>query len=122
MVVFVLVLRTLPAKTGSDGGLDRARAWLAVAVGATGDHRRFAGRAIVRPDLRRSRMALDEGHGANAVNVLLVDIRAWDTFGEISVLVIVAVGIASLVFRTHTVHNLPRVTTPAPAASAIRAG
>ena len=26
-------------------------------------------------------------------------------------LVIVAVGIASLVFRTHTVHNLPRVTT-----------
>src|SRR5699024_5960777 len=36
MVVFVLVLRTLPAKTTSQPtGLERARAWLAVAVGAT---------------------------------------------------------------------------------------
>jgi hypothetical protein len=32
------------------------------------------------------------------VNVTLVDIRAWDTMGEISVLVVAAIGVASLVF------------------------
>ena len=32
------------------------------------------------------------------VNVTLVDIRAWDTMGEISVLVVAATGVASLVF------------------------
>ena len=39
------------------------------------------------------------GHGANTVNVLLVDIRAWDTLGEISVLLVAATGVASMVFR-----------------------
>ena len=39
------------------------------------------------------------GHGANTVNVLLVDIRAWDTLGEVSVLIVAATGVASLVFR-----------------------
>ena len=37
------------------------------------------------------------GNGANAVNVTLVDIRAWDTLGEITVLVVAALGIATLV-------------------------
>ena len=31
--------------------------------------------------------------------MLLVDLRGWDTLGEISVLVIVATGVASIVFR-----------------------
>ncbi|MDN3671069.1 proton-conducting transporter membrane subunit [Echinicola jeungdonensis] len=37
-----------------------------------------------------------EGKGANAVNVILVDFRALDTLGEISVLAITMVGIISL--------------------------
>ncbi|KGF16508.1 Na+/H+ antiporter subunit A [Corynebacterium freneyi] len=115
MVVFVLVLRTLPPKTSDKPtGLERSRAWLAIAVGATAaiiGAFAIAARSKAPVSDPIPRIALEEGHGANAVNVLLVDIRAWDTFGEISVLVIVAVGIASLVFRTHTVHNLPRVTT-----------
>lgn len=115
MVVFVLVLRTLPPATpAKPTGLERARAWLAIAVGATAaiiGAFAMAARGTEPISTAIPEIALDEGHGANAVNVLLVDIRAWDTFGEISVLVIVAVGIASLVFRTHTVHNLPRVTT-----------
>ncbi|MFD5869422.1 Na+/H+ antiporter subunit A [Corynebacterium sp. NPDC060344] len=115
MVVFVLVLRTLPAKTSNQSaGMDRARAWLAVAVGTTAaiiGAFAIAARNEAPVSEAIPQIALDDGHGANAVNVLLVDIRAWDTFGEVSVLVIVAVGIASLVFRTHTVHNLPRVTT-----------
>jgi multicomponent Na+:H+ antiporter subunit A len=32
------------------------------------------------------------------VNVTLVDIRAWDTMGEISVLLVAATGVASLIF------------------------
>jgi multicomponent Na+:H+ antiporter subunit A len=40
----------------------------------------------------------EEAQGDNIVNVTLVDIRAWDTFGEISVLIVAATGVASLVF------------------------
>ncbi|WP_273409156.1 hydrogen gas-evolving membrane-bound hydrogenase subunit E, partial [Corynebacterium ureicelerivorans] len=39
-------------------------------------------------------------HGRNTVNVLLVDLRAADTFGETLVLVAAATGIASLIFGT----------------------
>ena len=42
--------------------------------------------------------AYDFGGGKNIVNVTLVDIRAWDTLGEISVLVVAATGVASLIF------------------------
>jgi multicomponent Na+:H+ antiporter subunit A len=42
--------------------------------------------------------AVSFGGGRNVVNVTLVDIRAWDTMGEISVLVVAAIGVASLVF------------------------
>jgi multicomponent Na+:H+ antiporter subunit A len=49
------------------------------------------------------------GHGANTVNVLLVDIRAWDTMGEISVLLVAATGVASLVFRHRRFGSAPRV-------------
>jgi multicomponent Na+:H+ antiporter subunit A len=49
------------------------------------------------------------GHGANTVNVLLVDIRAWDTMGEISVLLVAATGVASMVFRHRRFGSAPRV-------------
>ena len=49
------------------------------------------------------------GHGANTVNVLLVDIRAWDTMGEISVLLVAATGVASMVFRHRRFGAAPRV-------------
>ena len=40
--------------------------------------------------------ALKEGHGSNVVNVILVDFRALDTLGEITVLAIAALGVAVL--------------------------
>lgn len=43
-------------------------------------------------------MSYDIGHGSNIVNVTLVDIRVWDTFGEITVLAAAATGVASLIF------------------------
>ena len=41
--------------------------------------------------------ALPEGGGSNVVNVVLVDFRGFDTLGEITVLVVAALGIATLV-------------------------
>ncbi len=41
------------------------------------------------------------GGGTNVVNVILVDFRGFDTFGEISVLAIAAIGISLLLERMH---------------------
>lgn len=43
--------------------------------------------------------ALPEGGGANVVNVMLVDFRAFDTFGEITVLGVVALTVYALLRR-----------------------
>jgi multicomponent Na+:H+ antiporter subunit A len=43
-------------------------------------------------------LAKEIGGGNNVVNVTLVDVRSWDTLGEISVLMAAATGVASLVF------------------------
>ncbi len=40
--------------------------------------------------------ALPEGKGHNVVNIILVDFRGWDTMGEITVLLVAAVGAVSL--------------------------
>ncbi len=42
------------------------------------------------------RLAAEDGGGENVVNVILTDIRALDTLGEITVLVVVAVGLVAL--------------------------
>ena len=44
-------------------------------------------------------MAVPGGHGHNIVNVILVDFRAMDTLGEISVLVIAAAAVCALIRR-----------------------
>ena len=58
------------------------------------------------------------GYGYNIVNVTLVDIRAWDTLGEIAVLVVAATGVASLIFirsRYSELPTRPSVDAPTPA-------
>lgn len=107
MVLFMLLLRKMPANTDwhPSPELNRARAWLSVAVGLTVVIvAMFAINARTAQPISTfmPKLALDIGHGANAVNVLLVDIRAWDTFGEITVLVIAATGVASLIYRTQS--------------------
>ena len=88
LVIFVLVLRTLPAEA------DRANITQAPAAarGACAGrrrkrHRRW--RCSRWPPAPRARSptllpdaAYYRGQGANTVNVLLVDIRAWDTHGR----------------------------------------
>ncbi|HLS01925.1 MAG TPA: hydrogen gas-evolving membrane-bound hydrogenase subunit E, partial [Beutenbergiaceae bacterium] len=52
---------------------------------------------------------LEFGYGQNIVNVTLVDTRAWDTMGEISVLLAAATGIASLVYLRHRAGQVDRL-------------
>ena len=121
MVTFALVLRRLPARMGEhNASVGRVpRAILGIAVGVTmaliaivATQSRVADPiSIIFPDL-----AYDLGHGKNVVNVALVDLRGWDTMGELSVLVLAATGVASLVFVTHradllaATRTLPRST------------
>jgi multicomponent Na+:H+ antiporter subunit A len=103
LVVFVLVLRRLPSRFwDTPPGLGRwVRAGLGAAVGIT-----VVGVALVASAARTATpasdgmaaLAYDYGGGKNVVNVILVDIRAWDTMGELSVLLVAATGVASLVF------------------------
>lgn len=48
-------------------------------------------------------------HGKNTVNVILVDIRAWDTFWETTVLILAGTGVVSLVFRNRRYGVAPKV-------------
>ena len=54
--------------------------------------------------------ALPDGGGTNVVNVILVDFRGFDTFGEITVLGIVALTVYALLrrFRPAESADLPR--------------
>ena len=114
LVIFVLVLRTLPAEADR-ANVERKRlprAALALAVGATVTT--LAAFAMAARSTRPIAELLPDaayyrGHGANTVNVLLVDIRAWDTMGEISVLLVAATGVASMVFRNRRFGSAPRV-------------
>ncbi|MGK5110520.1 Na+/H+ antiporter subunit A [Geodermatophilus sp. CPCC 205506] len=103
LVVFVLVLRKLP-KDITERHLPRERAVrgvIAVAVGAfmaAVGAVALAVRTATPVSADYPEQAFAFGGGKNIVNVILVDIRAWDTMGEISLLVVAATGVASLVF------------------------
>ncbi|KQR26291.1 Na+/H+ antiporter subunit A [Microbacterium sp. Leaf151] len=113
LVVFALVLRRLPARMGEQNAsvAPIARAVLGVGVGLT-----MALVAIVATGARQDvpvsmewpPLSYEIGHGRNVVNVALVDLRGWDTMGELSVLVLAATGVASLVFITDRSDNLAR--------------
>ncbi|SMQ67431.1 multisubunit sodium/proton antiporter, MrpA subunit /multisubunit sodium/proton antiporter, MrpB subunit [Plantibacter sp. VKM Ac-1784] len=115
IVVFVLVLRRLPAKIAQrNAPVHRVRR---VVIGTlTGLVMGLIG--VIALGARQAesiatelpRLAVEEGHGKNIVNVMLVDIRAWDTMGEISVLVVVATGIASLLFVSQRGAEVPRLS------------
>ncbi|MDO5627736.1 MAG: MnhB domain-containing protein, partial [Mobilicoccus sp.] len=107
IIVFVLVLRRLSGRFDDDPTRNtrRLRALLGAGVGAVA-----AGLAFIVPTFRTAAPAsvgmAEEayrfGAGENVVNVILVDIRAWDTMGELSVVLAAATGIASLVFLRET--------------------
>ena len=114
LVAFTLVLRRIPSRMGSHNGSGHPvlRAVIGIAVGAT-----MAVVAVVAAGARIhepvstewAELAYRIGHGQNVVNVALVDLRGWDTMGELSVLVLAATGVASLVFVTARADRLVEV-------------
>ncbi len=70
---------------------------LAVGIGVSAGLAVAAAQPVGSPPVEDLvRLAADEGGGANVVNVILTDIRALDTLGEITVLVVVALGLGAL--------------------------
>ena len=103
MVVFMLVLRKMPTESEQRNEDNRLRAWLAIGTGVsvvTVAMTAMSARVAEPISKYMPELAYEIGHGRNTVNVLLVDLRAADTFGETLVLVIAATGIASLIFGT----------------------
>jgi multicomponent Na+:H+ antiporter subunit A len=103
MVMFVLVLRRLPGHFSVRPlvASRRLRVGIGVAVGVVVSGLAYvatAGRQAVSISTAFPEPAVSYGGGRNVVNVTLVDIRAWDTMGEISVLLVAATGVASLVY------------------------
>lgn len=103
LVAFVLAMRSLPAelRDRTGGRLRVIRVIIGAAFGITMIFVAIyaMGARVATPvSLDFPRLAYEGGGGLNVVNVTLVDIRAWDTFGEISVLAIAATGVASLIF------------------------
>ena len=103
LVAFVLALRSLPARLWKrePTGQRLLRAGLGIAFGAAMvlfAMTAMASRVAEPISLSYPELAYKGGGGLNIVNVTLVDIRAWDTFGEISVLAMAATGVASLIF------------------------
>ena len=105
LIIFVLALRFLP-----DGFSRRLttskvlRAGIAAAVGVF-----VTAFALVATSVRTASpvsgeflaRSYEEADGANVVNVILVDFRGIDTLGEITVLLVAALGIAGLVRAGH---------------------
>lgn len=103
MVVFMLVLRKMPTETEQRNEDNRLRAWLSIGTGVsvvTVAMTAMSARVAEPISKYMPELAYEIGHGRNTVNVLLVDLRAADTYGETLVLVIAATGIASLIFGT----------------------
>ncbi|MCW2811746.1 MAG: mrpA mrpB [Friedmanniella sp.] len=103
LVVFALVARKLP-KYFTSRPLHSSRWWRLVVAATVGVVVGLvalvaAGARTAAPVSEQyAEAAYDFGYGRNIVNIILVDIRAWDTMGEIAVLVVAATGVASLIF------------------------
>lgn len=103
LVVFILVLRRFTGRFPDDAPrfVRRWRALLGTLAGLT-----MAGLALTAATVRSTapagqglyESAKEFGGGNNIVNVILVDTRAWDTMGELSVVLVAATGVASLIF------------------------
>lgn len=115
LIAFVLVIRRLPQHLAlrEVGGVRILQILIGVAIalvlGAV-TLTAMAARTAEPVSELFAELAVTGGHGHNVVNVTLVDIRGWDTFGELSVVVVAATGIASLVFLSARADNLPKLS------------
>ncbi|WP_320669093.1 hydrogen gas-evolving membrane-bound hydrogenase subunit E [Patulibacter defluvii] len=115
LVVIVLVLRRLPAHftgTVSHAGRRRLHLLVGVAVGVLMTLVTIValGAREAVPVSEGMAAAAQAAGGKNIVNTTLVDVRAWDTMGELAVLVVAATGVTSLIFLRRRSRALPRLT------------
>ncbi|WP_236007931.1 Na+/H+ antiporter subunit A [Nakamurella leprariae] len=124
LIAALLVLTRMPdtaLSTGKRGNV--IRTVLAIAAGAL-----MTALALIIPGSRTLEpvsgaldgAAVTFGGGHNIVNVILVDVRAWDTYGEITVLVAAATGVASLIFINRRTGSVPRRPTVLPSDDSTR--
>jgi multisubunit Na+/H+ antiporter MnhB subunit len=116
--LFVFVLLLIKTKPESKGSIEPIRIVLAVASGFTIASFPFFQGVLGEGDglgLFYLDNTLDWAFGANAVNTILVDFRGLDTLGEISVIVVAALGVASLLLKKNMpliYHDRPIIPTP----------
>lgn len=100
VLLFVLALHHLPPFTHCTRPATRFwQALLSIAAGGA-----ITGLLLIVTKFERiapvssyyAEHALEEAHGRNVVNVILVDFRAFDTLGEVTVLSVAAVGVFAL--------------------------
>jgi multicomponent Na+:H+ antiporter subunit A len=102
LVLFLLVLRELPTRfrQRTDVALKTVHVGMAGAVGAVVFGlmiTSLAARTEVPVGQMAAEAAYSEGKGRNAVNVILADMRAFDTLGELVVITVAAIGTVALV-------------------------
>ena len=98
--LMLMGLALLPQRTPRESSAPRKLRDAALAVGAGAGMALLAWAAMTRDVAGIAwyflEKALPEGGGTNVVNVILVDFRGFDTFGEITVLGIAALGVWAL--------------------------
>ncbi len=115
LVAFVLVLRRLPEQRDEPHTTRRRVARVAAGCGLgafVGGFGLIAAGARSAPPVSEAMIAMaeQEAGATNVVTAILVDFRAMDTIGEISVLLVAITGVASLVLITR---RTLRAGTPA---------
>lgn len=100
MVLLMLAMYYLPSRTQNESTLGRRTRDLLLAIGGGGVVGLLTYGVLTRPYQTIADFFLENavsgGGGHNAVNVILVDFRGFDTLGEITVLAIAAVGVHAL--------------------------
>ncbi|NRQ36656.1 Na+/H+ antiporter subunit A [Nonomuraea sp. NN258] len=110
LVVFALVLRRLPICPSQGRLAFGFRLALGLAVGVM-----TTGAGIVAMSARSGEpvgalmgAAAEQAGSNNVVSAIIVDIRAWDTMGETSVLVVLTLGVTSLVYLRRMSYSIER--------------
>jgi multicomponent K+:H+ antiporter subunit A len=100
ILLLLLALNYLPQQAPAETAVDHALRHFFLACIAGGGVGWVAWAILTRPFASISDYfianAVPQGGGSNVVNVILVDFRAFDTWGEITVIAIAALGVAAM--------------------------
>ena len=118
VILMMLTLRFLPLRSPGEPRPRRRIGDAVIALAAGGGVTALVYAVLMRPSEPISAFFLErtltEGGGANAVNVILVDFRGFDTMGEITVLAVAGLVIHALLQGGHA-----RVAEPGPTPAAV---